>query len=213
MRMLVGFREAIQLDLVASQRHGSYCDDVACRACQMLALGAFLSAMSRWEVFLEEAIVREMGRVRVRKGSDQDGRTASECDLLQQLRGTLYDADSGSVMPGATSRGYILLHEPEMVRAVSEHWVPGSVVGATMLESGSTVERLIAVRHAAAHGTSHAREVLQTIVRFYLPECQEELEAGAFLASRGRDGALVLTHLFDELLALVDRIECGECGV
>ena len=144
---------AITTDLINLKQHGVFCDRAGCRTCAYAALGLFIRTMGRWEAFLEEAIVNEMySRTEDHPGRRPHGRfhISNKEEALQRLRGTHYDPETGVVTENATARGYILLHEPAMIRAVADYWVESSTVSAVVSDKEREIESIVYLRHAGA---------------------------------------------------------------
>lgn len=203
------FALSVTADFMNVHNHGMFCRDQSCQTCVFTALGLFIRTMGRWEVFLENSIVDEMCATKpVDHSPTPYGRErfATKDHARLRLRATLYDAETGTVTEDATTRGYILLHEPPMIRAVADHWVANSIVGKVTADSEELIVNIIQLRHAAAHGTSHSQELLQPAIR-YFADGLETRDVGSFLASRRPNGQLMLAHVVDELLEVAKRMK------
>ena len=202
------FTMPVMTNFLDVRHHDLFCNNEVCSKCAYTALGIFIHSMGSWEAFLEDSIVREMCFTPPRDGARKPyGRTpfSDANEALSRLRATLYDPETGKVSENATARGYILLHEPPMVCAVADHWIADSIVSAVMLHNEKTIERIIYLRHAAAHGTAHSRQLFQYAVEYFAPG-SDVTEIGEFLVMRRPDGQLMLTHLLDELTRLAKQI-------
>jgi hypothetical protein len=193
---VAGFVDRIRGDVARIRRHGVFCDAESCDACGAAALGAFVAAMGAWEVFLEKKIADEM--------QSQDP-TTDAAEALVRLRATRWDAESETVVPGGTDRGYILLHEPSMVRAVADHWVEDSSVGRVMAVRHSDVERIVGLRHAAVHGTAHSQTFLLPAARHYLAR-QDVTSAAELLLGRDPIGRMALMRILDDLASIASEM-------
>jgi hypothetical protein len=186
--------------------HPIFCEHENCPACMHTAHGVFIRAMGRWEALLEEAIVHEMCGS-VREGCQEPyGRfqITDQEDALRKLRETAYEQETDTVLEGASAKGYILLHDPHLVRAVADYWVVNSRVADVMARNQSKIENLTNIRHAAAHDSARTKQLLQLAIKYFAPDASENAnaEVGEFLLSRRANGELMLAYLLDELSEL-----------
>ena len=192
--------------------HPIFCEHESCPTCRYTAVGVFIRAMGDWETFLEDAIIHEMCAASIKQGAyEPHGRSkfTDKEDALRRLRETLYDDVTGSVLEGATARGYILLHDPQLVCAVADYWVRDSRVSAVIARNRTKVENLTNIRHAAAHAAPRTQHLLKRAIQYFAPEPTEDdnTEAGAFLLTRSANGQLMLAYLLNELSELAKSVQ------
>jgi hypothetical protein len=191
--------------------HPVLCAYQGCPTCRHTALGIYVWTMGYWETILEDAIVHEMRMTPGEGNQGPSGRVpfADREDALRTLRETLYDEETGAVLEGASARGYILLHDPELVCAVADHWVLNSRVSAVVGRNHTKIENLISIRHAAAHASPRTRHLLEEPMRYFGSQGGEDdtTEVGAFLLTKSADGQLMLAYLLSEVSELTKAIQ------
>jgi len=188
------------------------CEHQSCPTCRHTALGIYIWTMGYWETILEDALVHEMCMASIEEGSHGPSGRVPFTDkehALRKLRETLYDEETGAVLEGATARGYILLHDPQLVCAVADHWVLNSRVSAVIGRNQTKIENLISIRHAAAHASPRTQHLLQQPIRYFASQGGEDYstEVGAFLLTKSANGQLMLANLLNEVSELVKSIQ------
>lgn len=192
--------------------HPIFCEHQGCPTCRHTALGVFIWTMGYWETILEDAIVHEMCIISIEEGSNGPcGRVpfTDKEHALRTLRETLYDEETGTVLEGATARGYILLHDPQLVCAVADYWVLDSHVSAVVGRNQTKIENLIDIRHAAAHASPRTQHLLQHAMQYFTPQVGEDdsTEVGAFLLTKSANGQLMLAYLLNEVSELAKSVQ------
>lgn len=179
--------------------HALFCESPTCRACCLLCEAIFMEAMRGWEVAVEGAVTAEI-RERIGPAATGDDSFGGD-EAVMLLRRTAYDFVSKEVTLLPEPKDYILLHEPDLIVAVTRHWVSESKVATAVTSLAEPIQRLVSLRHALAHGTDHARILALEVQSYYRPE-REYGSVGEFLRSQSEAGRLMLDVLLDELQGL-----------
>lgn len=181
-----------------------------CPGCRIGAEAIFQDLMRSWEWFLIELLtdlilghhtahVTHPQRVST---SRYPNRTAAHNALLR----TKYIQQTGRVSLYPQPRSFLLLHNPSMITAVADYWIPDNPISIEILNSQADLSDLIVIRHGLSHGTLHAQNEMRAVM-LRLDPLNHYGTVGEFLLSRpSLSSPKWLDHFIDTICRIVSRI-------
>ena len=177
-------------------QHGAGIDP-ACNACVLAAEAALMRTAAAWERFVFDLLVDLMAGRQTRHNhkffcsprASHPSRTAAETELLRTL------VRNGNVHLRRSPGHYLLLHDPSKIIVVAEHWLDSSPVAATAQRRAVEIRYFLALRHAIAHGTAHARNEARSVMLHFEP-LRTFHRIGQFLLHRSNVGSPTYLETF-----------------